>query len=481
MHRRFTEYFRCPSSYADFNIQGEPTSEPGFFRFTPDLICYGKLSSGLTNRDHRAQLHDSALPGLIEQGKCCLPFDPDEISDNLCLERYRNAQGSAAGSPNGHSLSRKAYYAVRPLLPVSIRKHLQRAALRGWDQVSFPRWPVDHTVDDLFDRLMASAIRANRGRPIPFIWFWPHGYSACAIMTHDVETSAGRDFCETLMDLDDSFGVKSSFQIVPQKRYAVPETFLHSLRQRGFEINVHDFNHDGELYWDRQEFLQRVAKINGYGRQFGAVGFRAAVLYRNLDWYDSFDFSYDMSVPNVGHLDPQPGGCCTTKPYFIGKILEIPVTATQDYTLFNILRQYSTDLWERQTAAILGRHGLMNFIAHPDYLFAPREREVYTALLAHLAQLRRESHVWIPLPREVNDWWRSRNEMTLSLQDGTWQISGPDKDRARLAFASLDRDRVIYTRCGHAGAAVAVPDVVTDVQAGPLTSSKAQRPQNFLH
>ncbi len=59
-----------------------------------------------------------------------------------------------------------------------------------------------------------------------------------------------------------------------------------------------------------------------------------------------------MSVPNVAHLDPQRGGCCTVMPYFIGDILEIPVTTIQDYTLFNILNDFSTRIWKEQTAII---------------------------------------------------------------------------------------------------------------------------------
>jgi len=67
-------------------------------------------------------------------------------------------------------------------------------------------------------------------------------------------------------------------------------------------------------------------------------------MYRNGDWYDVFDFSYDMSVPNVAHLEPLRGGCCTVMPYFIGTILELPLTATQDYSLFHILNDYTLDL-----------------------------------------------------------------------------------------------------------------------------------------
>ncbi len=35
-------------------------------------------------------------------------------------------------------------------------------------------------------------------------------------------------------------------------------------------------------------------------------------------------------------------------PYFVGKILEIPLTTSQDYSLFQILNDYSIDLWKKQ-------------------------------------------------------------------------------------------------------------------------------------
>ena len=75
-------------------------------------------------------------------------------------------------------------------------------------------------------------------------------------------------------------------------------------------------------------------------------------MYREQEWFDAFDFSFDMSVPNVAHLEPQRGGCCTVMPYFIGDVLELPLTTTQDYSLFHILGDYSTTLWKRQIRLI---------------------------------------------------------------------------------------------------------------------------------
>ena len=444
MNKHFLDYFRCPANYVDFRLAGDLPSEPGFFRIGSDLTCYGRISVGQTCVDSSGQLEDISSALRAEKNACILPFNLDELVENLRFERYAGAMPVIRRSVT-KAVGRKTYYAMRPFLPTSVRKHLQRMALRGWERARFPRWPVDQTVDRLFDRMMACVIRAHPGERIPFIWFWPDGYSSCATMTHDVETAVGRDFCGSLMDLDDVFGVKSSFQVIPEVRYEVSDEFLHTIRERGFEINVHDFNHDGDLFRDREEFLRRVARINDYGRKFRSSGYRSGVLYRNLDWYEFFDCSYDMSVPNVGHLDPQHGGCCTTKPYFIGKILEIPVVATQDYTLFNILGQCSMDLWDRQIELVREQNGLISFIVHPDYLLDKPARDLYSTLLARLAELRRQSEMWIPLPRELNDWWRNRNEMRLVKEGSTWDIQGPEKRRARIAYAGLDGDRVRYS------------------------------------
>jgi hypothetical protein len=444
MNKHFLDYFRCPANYANFRLKGQLLSDSGFFRLGPDLTCYGRLSAGDTSPDPSGALQDVSSAVEFENATCVLSFNLDEVVENLLFERYDGALPLNSKSVT-KAVGRKTYYAMRPFLPTSVRKYLQRMALRGWERTRFPSWPVDQTVDRLLDRMMACVVRAHSGEPIPFIWFWPDSYSSCATMTHDVETASGRDFCGTLMDIDESFGIKASFQVIPEVRYEVSDEFLRIIRERGFEINVHDFNHDGELFRDREEFLRRVARINDYGRKFRSEGYRSGVLYRNLEWYEFFDCSYDMSVPNVGHLDPQHGGCCTTKPYFIGKILEIPVVATQDYTLFNILGQRSLDLWEQEINLVRRQNGLISFIIHPDYLLDEPARELYSSLLARLADLRREAAMWIPLPRELNDWWRNRNEMRLVKEGSSWQIEGNERHRARIAYAGLDGDRVVYS------------------------------------
>jgi hypothetical protein len=263
-------------------------------------------------------------------------------------------------------------------------------------------------------------------------------------MTHDVETAAGLEFASQLMDINDSFGIKSSFQIIPEERYSAGETALSAIRSRGFEINVHDLKHDGHLFDDHQQFLQSAAQINQYAKRFGSRGFRSGVLYRNLNWYGALSFSYDMSVPNNARLDPQQGGCCTVMPYFIGEILELPVTTTQDYALFNILGTYSLDLWWEQISQIMEQHGLISFIVHPDYLNTQEARDSYSGLLGYLAALRSNEGLWIALPGQVDSWWRQRSQMKLVEDRGEWRIEGPGADRGRVAYATLADNKVVY-------------------------------------
>src|SRR5581483_923990 len=151
------------------------------------------------------------------------------------------------------------------------------------------------------------------------------------------------------------------------------------------------------------------------------------------------------SVPNAAHLEPQRGGCCTVFPYFIGKVLELPLTTTQDYSLFHILGDYSIDLWKKQTALIMEKHGLVSFIAHPDYVMGAEPLEAYRALLDHISRLRKERDVWVALPREVNQWWRQRNQMRLVPEGAGWRIEGAGHERARLAYAGVKDGRVVYS------------------------------------
>jgi peptidoglycan/xylan/chitin deacetylase (PgdA/CDA1 family) len=261
-------------------------------------------------------------------------------------------------------------------------------------------------------------------------------------MTHDVETDAGQDFCHTILALEQEYGVRSAFELVPEVRYDISEQVVKAIRQAGSEVCIHGLNHDGRLFCSEQEFRIRAKAINQYAEKWGAKGFRSPIMYRNQDWYDAFNFSYDMSVPNVAHLDPQRGGCCTIFPFFVGDVLELPLTTTQDYSLYNILRCDPMAMWTTQMDAILAKHGLISFIIHPDYTMERKKQELYRELLGLMRRYGEEKNMWLALPGEVDTWWRERNSMTLTREGGKWSVHGKGSDRAAIAFARLEHGKL---------------------------------------
>lgn len=437
-----TQYYRCPERYVKFDLAGQLSQENGYFQIGDEVLCYGQLARDTPSSTPNGKRCHVISHISNNNGITYLPFDGRQIVDNLRLELY--SKNSRHDESLLGSKLHEIYYFMRPLLPGGVRRLLQNARLANWKTLKFPRWPVDRSVDLLFEQLLLASLRGQGLERIPFIWFWPDGAPSCAVLTHDVETQIGLDHCSGLMDLEDAYGMKSCFCVVPESRYEVTKELLDLLRNRGFEILVHDLNHDGNLFRDRKEFLTRAEKINAYGKEFGANGFRAAALYRNQLWFDALKFSYDMSVPNVGHLEAQRGGCCTVMPYFVGDILELPVTTTQDYALFNYLNDYSIGLWRRQIDLVMEQHGLVSFIVHPDYSMKTRERNVYESLLAHLAQLREERGLWIPTSGEVDRWWRQRAKMTIIEDQHGVRIEGEGSERACVAYASEVKGKLVY-------------------------------------
>jgi len=151
-----------------------------------------------------------------------------------------------------------------------------------------------------------------------------------------------------------------------------------------------------------------------------------------------------MSVPNVAPLDPQRGGCCTVMPYFIGRLLELPLTTVQDYTLFHVLREKSVDLWRLQLEIILAKNGIATFLVHPDYILDRETQAIYRDLLTLLRDVREKQSVWSALPREVDAWWRMRSRLSIVRDDGSWRIVGEGAESARLAFARNSDGRLTF-------------------------------------
>jgi hypothetical protein len=253
--RTLSEYYRVPEDLVGGVFGTISSNDSGFFSFGSDMHCYGSRVTGLEKNGENTHLYDAFKDVKFDRSGVHLPFDPDQVIENLRRERYEKSFASWREKIVSLSWTHCTDYLVRDILPVAIRRQTRRTYFGDLGRRSFLSCPVDGTVDSLHQTFLRLAIEAGTGQKVQFIWFWPEGAQSCLMMTHDVETKAGRDFTSQLMDLDESFDFRASFQVVPEKRYEVSDEYVKEIRDRGFELNIHDLNHDGNLYRDREEFL----------------------------------------------------------------------------------------------------------------------------------------------------------------------------------------------------------------------------------
>lgn len=333
-----------------------------------------------------------------------------------------------------HTLKNRVYYRLKPYLPWSLRIALRRYFARRTRAKSADHWPID----------------TNASLP-PQGWRgWPDSKGFAVILTHDVEGPKGLENCHKLAELEISLGFRSSFNFIPEGSYEVPVALRTWLIERGFEVGVHDLNHDGYLYSSRADFLKKAARINHYINAWNACGFRSGFMLRNLDWIHNLNVSYDSSTFDTDPFEPQPEGASTIFPFWVpppaapphpqadpalpqtapsgGRsspaavplpsaltpkgYIELPYTLPQDSSLFVLLQEPTNEIWCRKLDWIAAQGGMALLNVHPDYLdftstggAGPTVRDHYTAFLQYLVQHYRPSY-WHGLPLEAANFAR---------------------------------------------------------------------------
>lgn len=331
-----------------------------------------------------------------------IPFDLEEAYQNYVYERWRDITSQRALSERQLG----AYYRVKRLIPRSFQLRARRMLAGRQANPEFPRWPLDESVVRLLRFYAKCLLLASGEEELPFRWFWPEGYRAAAILTHDVEGGDGLRYAIEIADLEEERGLRSSFNVVADW-YPIDWGIVRDLRERGFELGVHGIHHDRSMFSSRESFEHQRPLVRGMAEKLGGVGFRSPATHRVIDWLGELPVEYDCSVPHSDPFEPQPGGCCSLWPFFIGDVVELPYTLPQDHTLLTLLGHETADVWVAQLDRIAELNGLIQILTHPDpgYLAEPSKRAVYIEWLDALGE--REG-IWHALPREVAAWWRDR-------------------------------------------------------------------------
>jgi peptidoglycan/xylan/chitin deacetylase (PgdA/CDA1 family) len=369
-------------------------------------------------------------------GGTFLPFDPDEAIRNLWSEAYQTDTRSATRALRQSAM--RAYYRARPAMPRALQIRLRRMFSRLQARTSFPRWPLETGLHDLYDRLFEEAVRVARA-PVPRIAAWPSGRRWALVLTHDVETATGYANIGMLREMEERNRYRSSWNLVP-RRYDIDDEDVRVLLDRGHEVGVHGLYHDGRDLESERLLRERLPEIRAYADRWQAVGFRSPATHRSWDLMPLLGFEYDSSYPDTDPYEPESGGCCSWLPFMNDDLVELPITLPQDHTIFVVLRRASS-VWLEKAERIRERGGMALLITHPDYMLGQARLKAYGDFLE---AFRDDPTAWRALPRDVNTWWRRRAVSAIEPGNGEWKVVGPTAGDAVVELVEPRTPQAVY-------------------------------------
>jgi hypothetical protein len=211
---------------------------------------------------------------------------------------------------------------------------------------------------------------------------------------------------------------------------------MERLKRLGFEIGAHGLCHDGRLFRSLDNFRRLAPRLEELAREHNLRGFRSPSTLRRFEWIQQLDFDFDSSFADTDPYEPQPGGCCSVFPFFLGSMVELPYTLPQDHTFLHLLRREALPVWAAKSRWIASFGGMVLTLVHPDYYGKRPYLDEYEELLKQLGDI---EGAWRALPSQVAAWWRKRAQLRLEECSGKPVISGPDTQGATACRLRSER------------------------------------------
>jgi peptidoglycan/xylan/chitin deacetylase (PgdA/CDA1 family) len=302
----------------------------------------------------------------------------------------------------------RLYWLVKPLLPRPVIRGVRSIASKYRRDRNNRHWPIDDRYTKFLWGTIWELLRLTGKTSFTIKDFWPHEKNMAFVLTHDVESERGQSYIPLVADLEESFGFRSSFNIVGNQ-IPTDRRMIQEMTQRGFEIGIHGWRHDATPFENMENFQQSAQMINTRLQELDLVGHRFPLNMRNPVWMQSLNIEYDLSFFDSDPFEPIPGGAMTIWPFMIGHFLELPATLTQDNTLINLLGEKTPRIWLEKVNFLHKYHGMALLNSHPDYLI---HKEVWSVYRDFLAEMSTRTDVWNEIPRNVTTWWKSRAGIT---------------------------------------------------------------------
>src|SRR5271157_2121996 len=108
--KRLSEYYRLPDTRVQFGGANGDGDKAGFFTFGEDSVCFGRCSCVPVARTPEHPVADAFQYARIGENSVYLPFNLDDIADNLHNERYTLPESAR----RMQMFMQNAYYRLRP-------------------------------------------------------------------------------------------------------------------------------------------------------------------------------------------------------------------------------------------------------------------------------------------------------------------------------------------------------------------------------